>query len=104
MIDLADDVPGNPLAAPAVLAPIMADDRLTVDLEWSQCGGVWGIEFSFLVPQPHPNDCGGRKLADDVVDELLSIVVSGFDPIVSDFVTANDVPFLTGFPFLAAPH
>lgn len=103
-VDLADGVPGNPLAAPAVLAPIMADDRLTVDLEWSQCGGVWGIEFSMLVPQPHPNDCGGRKLADDVVDELLGIVVSGFDPIVSDFVTANDVPFLTGFPFLAAPH
>ena len=103
-VDLADGVPGNPLESPEVLAPVMADDRLTVDLEWSQCLGVWGIEFAMLVPQPNTNDCGGRGLADDVFDELMSIVVSGYDPVVSDFVDSNDVPFLTGFPFLAAPH
>ena len=57
-----------------------------------------------LVPQPNTNDCGGRGLADDVFDELMSIVVSGFDPVVSDFVDSNDVPFLTDFPFLAEPH
>lgn len=44
----------------------------------------------------------GRRLQDDVVDTLLTIV-SNFTP-VGDSVPANDVPFNSVFPFLAAPQ
>jgi len=103
-IDMADGIAGNYFYSPSVLSPVIVDDRLSVDLEWSQCLGIWGFELSELVPQPHTNDCGGRGLKDDVLEELFSMVISGFDPLYDDFVTANDVPFLTEFPFLAAPH
>lgn len=103
-IDNADGNPGNAFYAPAVLGPVLADDRLKVDLEWSACLGVWGIELSELVPQPHTNDCGGRGLEENVVETWFSMLVSGFDPLYDDFVTANDKPFLQDFPFLAAPH
>jgi len=103
-LDLADGVPGNGFISPAVFAEIIADDRLQVDLEWSQCTGFFTIETSDLVPQPHTNNCGGRPLSEDVIDGLLSMQVSSWDPWISDFVDANDVPFLTEFPFLAAPH
>jgi hypothetical protein len=103
-LDLADGVQGNGFISPAVFAEIAADDRLQVDLEWSACAGYFTIETSDLVPQPHTNDCGGRKLSENVIDDMLSMQVSSWDPSISDFVDANDVPFLTGFPFLAAPH
>lgn len=103
-LDSADLVAGNALAPPSVMGPLLVDDRLKVDLEWSACPGYLGLEFSELVPQPHTNDCGGRKLEEDVLDSSLSVLVSGFDPVVSDFVDANDVPFLTVFPFLAPPN
>ena len=103
-IDNADGISGNPLDPPSEIAPIMADDRLKVDLEWSACLGIWGFERSELVPQPHTNDCGGRMLDYDYVEEFLGMTISGFDPVYDDFVTENDVPFLTEFPFLAAPH
>ena len=103
-VDTADGIVGNSLYPSSVLAPIMADDRLQVDLEWSACLGLWGIEFSALVPQPNTNDCGGRGLEQDVLADILGITVSSFEPPIDDFVTANDVPFLTEFPFLAAPH
>jgi len=103
-LDLADGVQGNGFISPPVFAEIAADDRLQVDLEWSQCTGFFSIETSDLVPQPHTNNCGGRQLSENVVDDLLSMQVSSWDPTISDFVDANDVPFLTEFPFLAAPH
>ena len=103
-IDMADGIAGNYFSPPSVLGPIIVDDRLKVDLEWSQCLGIWGFELSALVPQPHTNDCGGRLLEEDIIEALFSMLISGFDPIYDDFVTENDVPFLTEFPFLAAPH
>jgi hypothetical protein len=103
-VDTADGIVGNSLNPPSVLAPIMADDRLQVDLEWSACLGLWGIEFSALVPQPNTNECGGRLLEEDVLATILGMTVNSFEPAYDDFVTANDVPFLTDFPFLAAPH
>jgi hypothetical protein len=103
-LDLADGVQGNGFIAPSVFAEIAADDRLQVDLEWSQCAGYFTIETADLVPQPHTNDCGGRKLTEDVIDDFLSMQVSSWDPMVRDFVDANDVPFLAQFPFLAVPH
>jgi len=103
-IDNSDGISGNSLDPISEIAPILADDRLKVDLEWSACLGIWGFERSELVPQPHTNDCGGRMLDYDYVEEFLGMTISGFDPAYDDFVTENDVPFLTEFPFLAAPH
>lgn len=102
--DNADGIIGNSFNPPSEIAPLMADDRLKVDLEWSACHGVWGLELSMLVPQPNTNDCGGRLLEEDYIKDFLSMTISGFDPLYDDFVTANDVPFLAEFPFLAAPH
>jgi hypothetical protein len=103
-IDSTDGISGNSHIPPSELAPILVDDRLKVDLEWSACLGVWGMELSVQIPQPNTNDCGGRMLDYDYLEEFLSMTISGFDPLYDDFVTANDVPFLTEFPFLAAPH
>jgi hypothetical protein len=49
----------------------------------------------------YPN---GRELTDDVVDLMIDIpggTLPGEEP---DFPTENDLPFLPGFPYLAAPH
>lgn len=51
----------------------------------------------------------GRALADDVIDVELILIFGGptnaQNPgLTSDNVNANDKPFLTTFPYLAAPH
>jgi hypothetical protein len=46
----------------------------------------------------------GRKLEDDVIDQLLSLIFEGTTGPTSDGVDANDEPFLTVFPYLAPPH
>ncbi len=45
----------------------------------------------------------GRKPEDDVVDIALNLMV-GDPSLHSDNVFANDVPFLSTFPFLTDPH
>jgi len=50
----------------------------------------------------------GRALADDVIDTELTLIfggaTGGSNPgLTSDHVNTNDKPFLTTFPFLAAP-
>ena len=53
---------------------------------------------------------GGRRVGDDVVDigfrALAGVLVPGFQnaPPLGDGVNSNDVPYLTRFPFHAAPH
>lgn len=49
----------------------------------------------------------GRALADDVIDVELILIFGGSDAsanpaLTSDHVNANDKPFLTSFPYLAA--
>lgn len=44
----------------------------------------------------------GRRPQDDVVDVILSAASKG--AVAGDNVNANDVPFLSDFPFLAPPH
>lgn len=44
----------------------------------------------------------GRRPQDDVIDVVLSAASKG--GVAGDGVDSNDVPFLTAFPFLAAPH
>ncbi|WP_163515527.1 DUF4331 family protein [Gelidibacter japonicus] len=51
----------------------------------------------------------GRALADDVIDVELLLIFGGpmgtdNGPVTSDHVDANDKPFLSSFPYLAAPH
>lgn len=50
-------------------------------------------------PAAFPN---GRALADDVVDLVCDSRVADADG--PDFPTANDLPFLASFPYLAPPH
>jgi hypothetical protein len=54
---------------------------------------------------------GGRRLADDVVDAGLTAIFGPLlDPnnvtagLTTDNIGENDRPFLTSFPYLAAPH
>lgn len=47
----------------------------------------------------YPN---GRRPEDDVIDLVLLDATNGF--VTGDGVGANDVPFLTDFPFFAPPH
>ena len=58
------------------------------------------IDFSATVAFPN-----GRQLTDDVIDAALGIVLNrGGAAGVSDAVDRNDKPFLSTFPYLAAPH
>ena len=56
------------------------------------------IDFSKPVDFPNLN---GRTLTDDVIDIALALVLNRT---VGDAIDANDVPFLSTFPFLAPPH
>ncbi|MSO77595.1 MAG: DUF4331 domain-containing protein [Alphaproteobacteria bacterium] len=56
------------------------------------------LKLDLSRPDGFPN---GRRLQDDVIDTLLSLVLN--QP-ASDGANANDVPFLTTFPFLAPPQ
>lgn len=46
----------------------------------------------------------GRNLDDDVIDAELALIIANPDFPKSDGVNANDVPFLTTFPYMAEPH
>jgi len=50
-------------------------------------------------PGGYPN---GRRLEDDVLDTQMNLASNGNQP--TDFVDANDVPFLAEFPYLAPAH
>lgn len=65
--------------------------------------GMMGVAPDVMIfdtskPAVFPN---GRALADDVVDLVGDVRVTGTD---SPFPSANDLPFLGGFPYLANPH
>ena len=53
----------------------------------------------------------GRRLSDDIIDDSLRVVLGVLLPehqpiaeTIGDGVDANDVPFLTSFPYVAYPH
>ena len=54
--------------------------------------------YNTALPAVYPN---GRALTDDVVDAVGDVRVLNND---TPFPSANDVPFLSGFPYLAPPH
>ena len=75
-------------ADPAATAALLLPDELPVSL------GVAVSNFAELT---------GRQQADDGTDVALQVVV-GITALQSDNVDENDVPFLTSFPYLAAPN
>lgn len=75
---------GNDDATANALADVLLPDILTFDTSSSS---------GFL---------NGRQLANDVIDAELGLISGG--AITTDCVDANDSPFLTDFPYLAAPH
>ena len=83
-----EDSPG---LSPATVASVVIPDIVTIN---------------FAQPVQFPN---GRRLQDDVIDAALSLVLNrgnvlGGGPGVPDGISANDVPFLASFPYLAAPQ
>ncbi len=60
------------------------------------------VTINFAQPVQFPN---GRRLEDDVIDIALGLVLNrGGGAGVSDGVSANDVAFLTTFPYMAADN
>jgi len=103
-VDSLDGIAGNFLTGDeTALANLLADDRLQINLNIPDCGAYLALEAAALT-EATPGACGGRTLAADVIDDTLTLLVSGGASPVSDGVDANDVPFLTVFPFLAEPH
>jgi hypothetical protein len=78
---------GGPLGnlTPAQVAGALIPDVVTIDFSQS-------VQF--------PN---GRRLEDDIIDIALGVVLNrGGGAGISDAINANDKPFLSTFPYLAA--
>ena len=102
------NVAGRPLAYAQVVSSVLYKDMLVVDASKPANTAGW---LSWALA----NGYGGRKLSDDVVDVGLYAIFSsllspdgascapGALPLCTDNVGANDKPFLSTFPYLAAP-
>ncbi len=95
-----DKTNGLLAATRSVLAGVIADDQLQIDISVADCDGAYlGLELGV------PAKCGGRTLAQDVVDTTLQSLVDATGTTkVSDDAGPNDKPFTDAFPYLAAPH
>jgi hypothetical protein len=82
----------------------LADDRLWVKTDATVCTIYLGVEANAALSVPN-DDCGGRTLTYDTIDQSLSVLASGnLMEAVTDGVEANDVPTSDTFPYLAAPQ
>ena len=102
------DVAGRPLAYAQTVSGVLYPDMLIVDSSKPASSAGW---LSWALA----NGYGGRKLSDDVVDIGLYAIFSsllspdgascapGALPLCTDNVSQNDKPFLSTFPYLAAP-
>src|SRR5437870_11753280 len=97
-------VAGRNTTVQNTLAAVLLPDELIIQTDKDPATAGW---LSWALA----NGCGGRKLTDDVVDAGLDAIFGPLlDPsntspgLESDHVSANDVPFLVTFPYLAAPH
>jgi hypothetical protein len=89
ILDTLDGVTGNGLLPPSVLATVLADDRLLIDTSKPFCDAYLAVELGV-------DQCGGRTLQRDVIDDTFGAVVG---PGVSDFVGDSNY-YLSDFPFL----
>ena len=106
--DFIVNVGGRPRAYAQVIAGVLHPDMLIVDSSKPAASAGW---LSWALS----NGYGGRKLTDDVVDIGLYAIFSsllspdgascapGALPLCTDNVNANDKPFSSTFPYLAAP-
>ena len=100
---LADpDVPAERRDA---LAALFADDFQLVDpSKPCDTARYLGIEQAVLMGQAH-EDCGGRRLNDDVIDAIYSMLITGqLDPPIQDGVAQATTPATDSFPYLVAPN
>ena len=87
------------------------DEALTTLAAFGVTGaGAEGIADAVL-PDTQPIDTSqptaflnGRAPTDDVIDGELTLIFGAATPLSSDNVDANDVPFLSTFPYLAPPN
>ena len=108
IFDSLDTVCGNQLGyangSYAGLAGLTADDRLYVNTAGAQCTTYLAVEANALNIIPN-SDCGGRKLAYDVVDVTYSAVSVGAVSGVTDGIGPVAAKTNgTTFPYLAAPQ
>lgn len=115
VLDSLDTTCGNQIlytepasaASYAGLAGVLAYDVLWVNAAPTDCDGVYLAVEANATGLITNDDCGGRVPAADIVDISYSLLagVTFFPvPAVGDGIAANDVAFLTEFPYLAAPH
>ena len=94
---------GRPVTVGQTLTAVLLPDELTVDP--SKAGSTAGW-LSWALAAGY----GGRKLTDDVVDAGTAAIfgtllspTGAIPALVGDNVNASQKPFLTSFPYLAAP-
>lgn len=107
-VDFIVNVAGRPQAYAETVAGVLYPDMLIVDTSKPSTTAGW---LSWALS----NGYGGRKLSDDAVDIGLYAIFSsllspdgascapGALPLCTDNVPANDKPFMSTFPYLAAP-
>jgi hypothetical protein len=99
---------GNQPVVANTLGAVLYPDMLIVESSRNPASAGW---LSWALA----NGWGGRKLSDDVVDAGLSAIFgdiitatgaycpAGKLPLCTDNVPSNDKPFMSTFPYLAAP-
>jgi hypothetical protein len=107
ILDSLDTVCGNQfLAAPDpvmpdrydALATVLTDDRLWVKLDGMTCAAYLGVEVGM-------DDCGGRRLSDDVIDISYTVLATGGMPVVGDTIGPDPVKTAAeAFPYLSDPQ
>lgn len=93
-LDTLDGTTGNTLLPPDALAGVLVNDFLLIDTSVPNCDAYLAVELGVT------DQCGGRTLERDVIDDTFGALVG---PGVSDFVD-NDSVFLNTFPFLGEPN
>ncbi len=86
------------------LSSVLADDRLWVNTGSTTCTQYLGVELNATGAVPN-TDCGGRKLAYDVIDTTYTVVSGTFPTAFGDTIGANATK--TGgatFPYLSTPQ
>lgn len=92
--------------------PANFEDEVRATLEaFGVTGDTQDLIATTVLPDRQPIDTSqptaflnGRAPSDDVIDGELTLIFGAGTPLSSDNVDANDVPFLSAFPYLAPPN